>query len=83
MYNRGGMVIEAIRQIEGDETFLQIMRTWEDEHALLATARPRTSSRSSSAISDEDDARWDEFFTQWLYTAYAFPDKPTITPDTF
>ena len=78
MYTRGAMVIEALRQIMTEPVWLDMLRTWEDEHAYS-----HGSTADFIALvkrkSDAPDARWDEFFAQWLYGT----SKPTITPDNF
>jgi aminopeptidase N len=75
VYQRGGATLEGLREIVGEPTFLQIMRTWYSENRdgnvttadFIATAK-RVSGRDLDA-----------YFQQWLYGR----TKPTITPQNF
>jgi aminopeptidase N len=82
MYTRGAMVLEALRQIMGDERFFPILRTWltDHRHGAAGTADFVALVKRDSG---EDPERLDAFFQQWLWTSYAAGDKPTITPSSF
>jgi len=86
MYTRGAMVMEAIRQIVGEPTFLDIQRAWLQEHAYSA-ATTEDYIATVKRLSGKDPDCWDEFFQQWLYTSYtgspAAGNKPQITPANF
>jgi hypothetical protein len=75
VYNRGALLIEALRQIVGDDVFWDILHDWQSEY--------RYSSRTSQDFEDlaERDSGLDlsAFFQDWLYKV----GKPTITPAVF
>jgi aminopeptidase N len=78
MYTRGAMVMEALRQIVGEDKFKAILK-----HYLAAHAYGNASTQQFidlwKAESGKDPARLDAFFRQWLYGT----EKPTITPANF
>ena len=79
MYNRGAMVIQALREILGETVFLDMMRTWDDAHSYAHASTAQFIAHVKSKGDPAKAARFDEFFAQWLYGT----TKPTITPDTF
>jgi aminopeptidase N len=78
MYDRGAMVMEAIREIAGEPVFLAIQHTWLTQHAFANVTTEQYIALVES-MTDKPAARWVEFFRQWLYT----PGKPTMTPANF
>jgi aminopeptidase N len=85
VYTRGAMTLEALRQIIGDDPFLELARTWVAEHrygnATTADfiALAKRIARDRAGFESSNLAKLDAFFQQWLYT----PGKPTMTPTTF
>ena len=79
MYVRGGMVIEALRQILTEPVFLDVMRTWEDEHHYGVGSTQELIALVKRKGDPAKQERFDELFALWLYGT----TKPTITPDTF
>ena len=81
-YARGGMTLQAYREILGDdERFFDFARLLQ-ERSRTGTSRPRPSSSSREDYADFDGARADlleQFFEQWLYGT----TRPTITQDDF
>jgi aminopeptidase N len=78
MYDRGAMVMEALRQILGEEKFLEVNRAWLTEHADShgSTADWIALFKQRGGVSQ---SQLDVFFREWLYE----PRKPGITPDNF
>ncbi len=78
MYNRGAMVMEALRQIVGEPRFLELCRKWLVDHAdgHATTADFIRLFREGGGVSQ---TQLDVFFREWLYE----PRKPGITPDNF
>jgi aminopeptidase N len=75
VYQRGAMTLEALREIVGEKTFLNIMRAWVAKHRY-ANATTAQFMALAQSISRRDLSA---FFQQWLYQ----PGKPTITPASF
>src|SRR4051794_4667748 len=75
VYDRGGATLEALREIVGEPTFLQIMRDWaaQHRHSNATTGDFIALAKADSGLD------LDAFFQQWLYE----PSKPTITPENF
>ncbi|MDQ3740256.1 MAG: M1 family metallopeptidase, partial [Actinomycetota bacterium] len=84
MYNRGAMVMEALRQIVGEERFLELCRAWLSEHAYghASTADFIALFRERGGV---DRRQLDKFFREWLYTSYPSNgrSRPAITPENF
>jgi aminopeptidase N len=65
VYYRGGMTLQALRELAGDETFLSLLRAWYREHRggnvttadFIALAERKTG------------LELDSFFDEWLYQA--------------
>ncbi|HEV2815419.1 MAG TPA: M1 family metallopeptidase, partial [Solirubrobacteraceae bacterium] len=78
MYNRGAMVMEALRQIAGEPTFLDLNRKWLNDHAYshATTADFIELFRTHAGVNRTQLAI---FFDEWLYRS----GKPGITPDNF
>jgi aminopeptidase N len=75
VYERGGATLEALREIVGEPTFLQIMRDWVAGHRFGNATTPQF-----IALAEADSGKdLSAFFQQWLYGK----TKPTITPDNF
>jgi aminopeptidase N len=70
MYVRGAMVIEAIRELVGDQRFRTIQATWLTEHAYANAATGDYIALVKRLAPDLSPARWDAFFDQWLYRSY-------------
>jgi hypothetical protein len=92
MYTRGATTMEAIREILGEPAFRPMMKRWLNEHLygnatteqFIALVKESDPARSTDPTRD---ARWTEFFRQWLYTSYtgspAAGNKPSVTPTNF
>jgi aminopeptidase N len=63
IYVRGGMTLEALRQVVGTATFLRILRDWAHDHAY-GNAGTKQFIDLAEAESGED---LDHFFHVWLY----------------
>jgi aminopeptidase N len=87
MYFRGAMVLEAIREIVGDQRFRTIQATWLTEHAYANATTRDYIALVKRLTPDLRPARWDAFFDQWLYRSYpGIPSKhnrPQVNPRTF
>jgi hypothetical protein len=82
MYLRGAMTMELLRQIMGEERFMEVNEAWLKEFAYGAA----TTADFVALVkreSGEDPARLDELFRQWLYTSYPDGEKPAITASNF
>jgi hypothetical protein len=74
VYNRGAMTYEALRQIVGDTTFFQILRTLYERYGYGSITTPEL-----IAVAEEVAGRdLDRFFTDYLYT----PGRPP-RPDAY
>jgi aminopeptidase N len=65
VYTRGGMTLEALRELAGDATFFAILRAWYREHrgGNVTTAE-------FIALAERKTGRQlDDFFDDWLYRA--------------
>jgi hypothetical protein len=82
MYVRGAMVMEALRQIVGEERFLQLNREWLETHAY-AHAATRDFIDLFLDGGGVSRSQLEIFFEEWLYTSYEDGAKPGITPDNF
>ena len=88
MYARGALTMEAIREIFGDAPFRALMHDW---LTLGGRAYGNAITEDFIALVKSRDpfraARWDQFFTEWLYTSYSGPplagNRPSITPANF
>jgi aminopeptidase N len=78
MYTRGAMVMEALRQILGEDKFKAVLADYLAAHKY-GNASTQQFIDLVKAEGGKDPARLDEFFQQWLYGA----EKPTITPSNF
>jgi len=84
MYLRGAMVMEALRQILGEDKFFDVNRAWLEEfqysHATTADFVELVKTRGN--VSRD---QLDIFFQEWLYTSYpqGARTKPGINPDNF
>jgi aminopeptidase N len=78
MYERGAMVMEALRQIVGEARFLELNREWLESHAYghASTADFIALFRDGGGVSQ---TQLDVFFAEWLYGT----TKPGITPANF
>jgi aminopeptidase N len=78
MYTRGAMVMEALRQIVGEEKFKAVLAKYLAAHKYDdVTTRQFIDLWKSDG--GKDPARLEAFFQQWLYGT----EKPTITPSNF
>jgi aminopeptidase N len=78
MYTRGAMVMEALREIAGEDRFKAVLKTYLAAHKYgNATTQQFIDLWKSDG--GKDPARLDAFFKQWLYGT----EKPTITPSNF
>jgi aminopeptidase N len=78
MYTRGAMVMEALREIMGEDKFKTVLATY------LARHKYRTASTSEfidlvKSDSGKSPQQLDIFFREWLYGT----EKPGITPANF
>jgi aminopeptidase N len=65
VYTRGGMTLEALRELAGDATFFAILRAWYRDHrgGNVTTAE-------FIALAERKTGRQlDDFFDDWLYRA--------------
>jgi aminopeptidase N len=78
MYTRGAMVIEALRQIMGEEKFKAVLSKYLTTRAY-GNASTQQFIDLIKSDSGKDPAKLDVFFREWLYGT----TKPGITPDNF
>lgn len=82
MYTRGSMVVASLRVILGEARFKAMLHDWLVDHANGNVTTPEFIAAVKKADPGRD-ARWDEFFRQWLYTPYtgvpAEGNKPQMT----
>jgi hypothetical protein len=78
MYTRGAMVMEALREIAGEDTFKAVLKKYLAAHQY-GNASTQQFIDLWKSDSGKDPARLDAFFQQWLYGT----SKPTITPSNF
>jgi hypothetical protein len=78
MYTRGAMVMEALREIMGEDRFRAVLATYLARHAY-GDASTRQFIDLVKSDSGKDPAKLDVFFREWLYG----DTKPGITPDNF
>ena len=78
MYTRGAMVMEALRQIAGEDRFKTVLAKYLAEHRY-GNASTQQFIDLWKSDGGKDPARLDAFFRQWLYGT----EKPTITPSNF
>ena len=73
VYQRGAMTLEALRQLVGNGTFLDILQTWaaDHEHGNGDIDEFISLVKSKSDVPDQD---LDDFFQDWLYE----PAKPPL-----
>jgi aminopeptidase N len=78
MYTRGAMVMEALRQILGEDRFATVLQSYLTRygHANASTADFIALVKAESGV---DQKQLDIFFKEWLYTG----EKPGITPANF
>jgi hypothetical protein len=78
MYLRGAMVMESLRQIVGEERFLELLKEWLDTHRYghATTAELIALFKAKGGVSQ---TQLDVFFDEWLYRS----GKPGITPENF
>jgi len=69
VYIRGGMTLQALRELVGDSDFFTILRTWVDEHRDGAASTEDFIALSERVSGEELDA----LFEAWLY-ARELPD---------
>jgi aminopeptidase N len=69
VYARGGMTLEALREKVGTATFLDILRTWAQQHEYGNVTTPQFIALCEQKCGMDLDA----FFQAWLYTE----GKPT------
>jgi hypothetical protein len=84
MYNRGAMVMEALRQIIGEERYFGLLKTWLEDHKYddASTTDFVDLIRTQGGVSQ---TQLDVFFQEWLCTSYPSggKTKPGITPQNF
>jgi aminopeptidase N len=84
MYQRGSMVVSSLREILGETTFKKLLHDWlvDHSHGNVTTPEFIAAVKKADPVPGRE-ARWDEFFKQWLYTSYtgspAAGNKPQIT----
>jgi aminopeptidase N len=78
MYTRGAMVMEALREIAGEDKFKAVLAKYLAAHKYDDASTKQFIDLWKSE-SGKDPARLDAFFKQWLYGT----EKPTITPSNF
>ena len=78
MYTRGAMVMEALREIVGEDKFKVVLKDYLAAHAY-GNASTQQFIDIFKAEGGRDPARLDAFFRQWLYGT----EKPDITPANF
>jgi aminopeptidase N len=78
MYTRGAMVMEALREIAGEDKFRMVLAKYLAAHRY-GNASTKQFIDLWKSDSGKDPARLDAFFKQWLYGT----EKPTITPSNF
>jgi aminopeptidase N len=78
MYTRGAMVMEALREIVGEEKFRAVLKDYLAAHRY-GNASTRQFIDIFKAEGDKDPAKLDVFFREWLYG----DTKPGITPSNF
>jgi aminopeptidase N len=78
MYTRGAMVMEALREIMGEDKFKAVLASYLAAHKY-DDASTKQFIDQVKAESGKDPARLDAFFKEWLYGT----EKPTITPSNF
>jgi aminopeptidase N len=73
VYDRGGMTLQALRNVVGDDTFFTILKRW--------TAKKQYSTGTIDqfiALAEKlSGQQLDDLFTTWLYTA----GKPSVGPN--
>jgi aminopeptidase N len=78
MYTRGAMVMEALRQIMGEERFRLVLKAYLARYGY-AHASTAQFIELVKTESGENPAQLDVFFKEWLYGT----ERPGITPDNF
>jgi aminopeptidase N len=78
MYNRGAMVMEALRQIMGEERFKAVLAKYLASHQYGNSSTQQFIDLVKSD-SGKDPGKLEVFFREWLYGT----KKPGITPDNF
>jgi aminopeptidase N len=78
MYNRGAMVMEALRQIMGEERFKAVLAKYLASHQYGNSSTQQFIDLVKSD-SGKDPRKLEVFFREWLYGT----KKPGITPDNF
>jgi aminopeptidase N len=78
MYTRGAMVMEALREIVGEDRFKSVLLAYFTAHEYK-NASTKQFIDLWKANGGKDPVRLDAFFQQWLYGT----EKPTITPSNF
>jgi len=78
MYTRGAMVMEALREIVGEDKFRVVLAKYLADHKY-ENASTKQFIDLWKSDGGKDPARLDAFFKQWLYGT----EKPTITPSNF
>jgi aminopeptidase N len=81
VYTRGAMMLEAYRQIVGDETFFAFAGELLDRYGYgdITTEQFITLAKQESGLGGRDRGLIRRFFEQWLYGT----DRPTLLPDDF
>jgi aminopeptidase N len=78
MYTRGAMVMEALREILGEDKFKSVLATYLAVHKYDHASTKQFIDLVKSD-GGKDPAKLDVFFREWLYGA----EKPGITPSNF
>ncbi len=71
VYQRGGMALQALRNVVGDEDFFEILRNWATDHA----GGNGTTEQFEALAEDVSGQDLDGFFQAWLHST----DKPADT----
>jgi aminopeptidase N len=65
VYLRGGMTLQALREVIGDDAFFTVLRRWVDEHRFSTV-----STADFVALAEEVSGQsLDDLFQRWLYDA--------------
>lgn len=78
-YTRPGMMFEAQNQVMGPVAFQNLITQWQTRYRYGNATRADWIALTKEMDGNTRDARWDEFFTQWLDGK----TMPTINPGNF
>lgn len=67
-YCKAGWIYHMMRKVSGDEKFFQSLRSWINTHRFSSAETAELQQHLEREIT-LDGMTWEQFFTQWLYSA--------------